>query len=98
MAVEGHRHRPQRRALLLPDLDDLATGLLRMVALACQLQTARSEMRIEFGQIRATYLRREQPLAHVADLVLDPPPPSGVTQVIFCSGSLMSQVLQWRQF
>ena len=27
-----------------------------------------------------------------------PPPPSGVTQTMFCRGSLMSQVLQWTQF
>jgi len=73
IAVEGHRHRAQRRALLLPDLDDLATGLLRMVALTRQLQAARGQMRIKFSQIRAFEFRREQPFAHVADLVLDLP-------------------------
>jgi hypothetical protein len=48
-AVERHRHRTQRRTFLLPDLDDLASGLLRMVAFTRQLQRARSEMRIELG-------------------------------------------------
>ena len=70
--VEGHRHRTQRRAFLIPEhLNDLAAALLRMVPFACQLQASRSQMRIELGQIHATYLRREQPLAHVADLVLN---------------------------
>src|ERR1017187_6954900 len=32
IAVEGRRHRAQRRTFLLPDLDDLAAPLLRMVA------------------------------------------------------------------
>jgi hypothetical protein len=57
IAVEGHRHCTQRRAFLLPDLDDLAGGLLRMVAFTRQLQTARGQVRIELGQIRAVYLR-----------------------------------------
>jgi len=55
-----------------------------MVAFACQPQTARSEMRIELGQIRATYFRSEQPLAHVADLVLNLAllPPRGRVQAV----------------
>src|ERR1700687_1247105 len=32
ITIEGHRHRAQRRAFLLPDLDDLASRLFWMVA------------------------------------------------------------------
>ena len=71
IAIEGYWHRSQRRAFLLPDLDDLASRLLRMVPFTRQLQAARREVRVEFGQIRAAYLRGEEPLPHIADLVLD---------------------------
>jgi len=47
IAVEGSRHCTQRRTFLLPDLDDLASGLLRMVAFTRQLQAARGQTRIE---------------------------------------------------
>ena len=57
IAVEGDRHRTQARAFLLPDLDDLTVRLLRMVPFTRQLQASRRKMRIEFGQIRAPYLR-----------------------------------------
>ena len=68
----------------------LRLGLLRMVAFTRQLQAARSQMRIELGQIRAAYLRREQPLAHVADLVLDLAllPPRGR-----CAGGRIDEVV-----
>jgi hypothetical protein len=71
IAVEGHRHCSQRRALILPDLNDLASRLLRMVAFTRQLQAASGQMRVEFGRIRASELRCEQPLAHIADLIFD---------------------------
>src|ERR1700734_3560643 len=41
IAVEGHWHRAQHRTFLLPDLDDPAVRLLRMVAFTRQLQAAR---------------------------------------------------------
>ena len=35
------------------------------------MQAARSEVRVEFGQIRAAYLWGKEPLPHIADLVFD---------------------------
>ncbi len=50
VAIERDRHRAQARACLVPELNDLAFRLLRMVALPRELQAARGEMGVQLGK------------------------------------------------
>ena len=70
-AVERHRHCAQVDPLLVPHLNYLVILLFRVVPFPGQLQATRRQMLIEFSKAREPELGREQPLAHVPDLVLN---------------------------